>query len=61
MAVDFIVSADGHYVEPTDLFLTRLPKHLRDLAVWEEDFEAEALGGKDLHAVPPLRRVPADG
>jgi len=38
---DFIVSADGHILEPTDLFLTRLPKHLRDRAVWEEDFEIE--------------------
>jgi predicted TIM-barrel fold metal-dependent hydrolase len=44
MAEDFIVSADGHFVEPTDLFVTRLPKHLRDLAVWEEDFEVEPLG-----------------
>jgi predicted TIM-barrel fold metal-dependent hydrolase len=44
MAEDVIVSADGHFVEPTDLFVTRLPKHLRDLAVWEEDFEVEPLG-----------------
>ena len=40
---DFVVSADGHLLEPTDLFLTRLPKHLRDRAVWEEDFEIEPL------------------
>jgi predicted TIM-barrel fold metal-dependent hydrolase len=40
---DFIVSADGHILEPTDLFLTRLPRHLRDRAVWEEDFEIEPL------------------
>ena len=40
-AKDFIVSGDGHLLEPTDLFLTRLPKHLRDRAVWEEDFEIE--------------------
>ncbi|MEI7999880.1 MAG: amidohydrolase family protein [Actinomycetes bacterium] len=40
---DFIVSADGHILEPTDLFLTRLPEHLRDRAVWEEDFEIEPL------------------
>jgi predicted TIM-barrel fold metal-dependent hydrolase len=39
----FVVSADGHILEPTDLFLTRLPKHLRDRAVWEEDFEIEPL------------------
>jgi predicted TIM-barrel fold metal-dependent hydrolase len=40
---DFVVSADGHILEPTDLFVTRLPKHLRDRAVWEEDFEIEPL------------------
>ncbi|GMU78340.1 MAG: amidohydrolase [Acidimicrobiia bacterium] len=38
---DFIVSGDSHILEPTDLFKTRLPKHLRDRAVWEEDFEIE--------------------
>src|SRR3954470_22400970 len=38
-----VVSADGHILEPTDLFLTRLPKQLRDRAVWEEDFEIEPL------------------
>ena len=38
---DFVVSADGHLLEPTDLFVNRLPKHLRDRAVWEEDFEIE--------------------
>jgi Amidohydrolase len=38
---DFVVSADGHVLEPTDLFRTRLPKHLRDRGVWEEDFEIE--------------------
>ena len=37
----FVVSADGHILEPTDLFRERLPKHLRDRAVWEEDFEIE--------------------
>ena len=40
-AKDLVVSADGHLLEPTDLFLTRLPKQLRDRAVWEEDFEIE--------------------
>jgi predicted TIM-barrel fold metal-dependent hydrolase len=40
---DFVVSADGHILEPTDLFLTRFPEHLRDRAVWEEDFEIEPL------------------
>ena len=40
-AKDFVVSADGHLLEPIDLFKTRLPEHLRDRAVWEEDFEIE--------------------
>ncbi len=40
---DFVASADGHLLEPIDLFRTRLPKHLRDRAVWEEDFEIEPL------------------
>lgn len=40
---DFVVSADGHIVEPNDLFRTRLPKHLRDRGFWEEDFEIEPL------------------
>ena len=39
----FVVSADGHILEPTDLFVTRLPVHLRDRGVWEEDFEIEPL------------------
>lgn len=39
----FVVSADGHILEPTDLFITRLPKHLRHRGVWEEDFEIEPL------------------
>lgn len=39
---EFVVSADGHVLEPTDLFKTRLPMHLRDRAVWEEDFELDA-------------------
>ena len=43
MTKDFIVSADGHILEPTDLFITRMPAHLRDRAVWEEDFEIEPL------------------
>ena len=38
---DFVVSGDGHVLEPTDLFKTRLPVHLRDRAVWEEEFELE--------------------
>ena len=40
---DFVVSADGHLLEPTDLFRTRLPAHLRERGVWEEDFEIEPL------------------
>ena len=38
-----VISADGHILEPTDLFVTRLPKHLRDRGVWEDDFEIEPL------------------
>ncbi len=38
-----VVSADGHILEPTDLFRTRLPKNLRDRGVWEDDFEIEPL------------------
>ena len=38
---DFVVSADGHLLEPLDLFKTRLPKDLRDMAVWEEEIEIE--------------------
>jgi predicted TIM-barrel fold metal-dependent hydrolase len=41
MTKDFVVSGDGHLLEPTDLFRTRMPKHLRDRAVWEEDFELD--------------------
>src|SRR5437764_14385725 len=40
---DWVVSGDGHIVEPPDLFRTRLPKHLRDRGFWEEDFEIEPL------------------
>lgn len=43
LARDLIVSADGHILEPVDLFLRRLPRQLRDRAVWEEDFEVEPL------------------
>jgi hypothetical protein len=42
-SADWVVSGDGHLLEPTDLFRTRLPAHLRDRAVWEEDFEIEPL------------------
>src|SRR3546814_10486930 len=38
---DFVVSGDGHLLEPVDLFKARLPEHLRDRAVWEEDFELD--------------------
>src|SRR6202050_5521957 len=40
---ELVVSADGHILEPTDLFVTRLPAHLRDRGVWEDDFEIEPL------------------
>src|SRR5262245_3486557 len=38
---DFVVSADGHLLEPIDLFKTRLPENLRHLAVWEAELEIE--------------------
>lgn len=38
---DFIVSADGHLLEPPTLFKDRMPEHLRERAFWEEDFEVE--------------------
>jgi hypothetical protein len=38
---DFVVSGDGHILEPIDLFKTRLPPHLRERGVWEEDFELD--------------------
>lgn len=44
MTKHVLVSVDGHIMEPTDLFTTRLPAHLRDRAVWEEDLEIEPLG-----------------
>ena len=43
MTRDFVVSADSHLIEPPDLFRTRLPEHLRDRGVWEENFEVEPL------------------
>lgn len=37
MAREFIVSGDSHVVEPVDLYKTRLPKNMRDQALWEEE------------------------
>jgi predicted TIM-barrel fold metal-dependent hydrolase len=34
---EFVVSGDSHVVEPVDLYKTRLPKGMRDDALWEED------------------------
>ena len=42
---ELVVSADGHVLEPPDLFKTRLPRPLRDRGVWEEDFEVEPMEG----------------
>ena len=36
-----VISADGHILEPTDLFTTRLPKNLRDKALTQTEFELE--------------------
>ncbi|MET7683058.1 amidohydrolase family protein [Streptomyces sp. NPDC005423] len=32
------MSGDSHIIEPVDLFKTRLPKNLRERALWEEEF-----------------------
>ncbi len=58
MLKEFVVSGDTHIIEPVDLFKTRLPKQLRDRALWEEEFtldEPLVPGGhrdfKKLHTV----------
>lgn len=38
MFKEFVVSGDSHIIEPVDLFKTRLPKQLRERALWEEEF-----------------------
>jgi len=55
---EFVVSGDSHIIEPVDLFKTRLPVHLRDRALWEEEFtldEPIVKGGhtqfKKLHTI----------
>jgi predicted TIM-barrel fold metal-dependent hydrolase len=55
---EFVVSGDSHIIEPVDLFKTRLPGHLRDRALWEEEFtldEPLVKGGhtefKKLHTI----------
>jgi predicted TIM-barrel fold metal-dependent hydrolase len=58
MFKEFVVSGDSHIIEPVDLFKTRLPGHLRDRALWEEEFtldEPIVAGGhtefKKLHTI----------
>jgi predicted TIM-barrel fold metal-dependent hydrolase len=41
MTKEFVVTGDGHTQEPMDLFTERLPKHLRDQAFWQTEFELE--------------------
>ncbi|KPI21661.1 amidohydrolase 2 [Actinobacteria bacterium OK074] len=41
MFKEFVVSGDSHIIEPVDLFKTRLPKNLRERALWEEEFTLE--------------------
>jgi predicted TIM-barrel fold metal-dependent hydrolase len=41
LSSEFVVSGDTHIIEPVDLFKTRLPKHLRDRALWEEEFKLD--------------------
>ncbi|WP_327100457.1 amidohydrolase family protein [Nocardia vinacea] len=38
MFKEFVASGDSHIIEPVDLFKTRLPVHLRERALWEEEF-----------------------
>ncbi|MGW1718584.1 amidohydrolase family protein [Streptomyces sp. NBC_00075] len=38
MFKEFVVSGDSHIIEPVDLFKTRLPKNMRERALWEEEF-----------------------
>lgn len=38
MFKEFVVSGDSHIIEPVDLFKSRLPKQLRERALWEEEF-----------------------
>ncbi|WP_327312157.1 amidohydrolase family protein [Streptomyces sp. NBC_01235] len=52
------MSGDSHIIEPVDLFKTRLPGHLRERALWEEEFTLEepiVAGGhtefKKLHTI----------
>ena len=40
---DLVVSADGHILEPTDLFTPASRSTCATAAVWEEDFEIEPL------------------
>jgi predicted TIM-barrel fold metal-dependent hydrolase len=58
MANETLVSADGHIMEPPDLFITRLPKHLRDRGVWEEDFLIDPIGDDDY---PYFRKLHTPG
>lgn len=58
MFKEFVVSGDSHIIEPVDLFKTRLPGHLRERALWEEEFTLEepiVAGGhtefKKLHTI----------
>jgi hypothetical protein len=58
MFKEFVVSGDNHIIEPADLFKTRLPRALRDRALWEEEFildEPMVPGGhtefKKLHTI----------
>ena len=38
MFKEFVVSGDSHIIEPVDLFKARLPRQLRERALWEEEF-----------------------
>jgi predicted TIM-barrel fold metal-dependent hydrolase len=48
-------------MEPLDLFKTRVPKHLRDRALWEDEFETTEPLGTDGWPVHEFRRMHAPG
>ena len=61
MAKEFTVSGDAHLLEPLDLFKTRLPKHLRDRALWEEEFTLDEAGETEVNEVNLTGNVDEDG
>src|SRR5579872_6505034 len=64
VSVSFVFSADGHLVEPSDLFSAGLPPSLRDHGLRAEkrgDFVYSLAGDKVLSRVPIQRDAPRLG